>query len=296
MNEEKLSEIRKNIKKRNVILRDGTEVNALGQGTWYMGKNYTNRVEEIKALRLGIDLGMNLIDTAEMYGDGNSEKLVGEAIEGIRENVFLVSKVSPFNAGLSLIEKSCDKSLKRLKTDYLDLYLLHWRGNIPLDETIEGMEKLKQKGKILRWGVSNFDTDDMKELWNRKMGNNCVCNEVLYHLGSRGIEYDLLPWQEANNIPIIAYCPLAQGGLLKKSLLNNEILINIAKHHNVKTIQILLAWSIRNNNIISIPKASRIEHVLENAEASCIYLSEDELIKLDKVFLKPNKKVSLDIV
>lgn len=167
---------------------------------------------------------MELLDTAKMYGDGDSERLVGKAIKGRRDDVFLVSKVYPHHAGLDMIAKACENSLKRLGTDHLDLYLLHWRGRVPLAETIEGMEKLRKEGKIVRWGVSNFDTDDMKELWNTTNGKNCMTNQVLYHLGSRGIEYDLLPWQREHHMPIMAYSPLAQGGTLRRQLLTEEIL------------------------------------------------------------------------
>ncbi|BCZ44940.1 hypothetical protein psyc5s11_10070 [Clostridium gelidum] len=296
MTNNEISEIRDYVEKRKVILPDGTKVSALGQGTWYMGENYSKKNEEIKSLKLGLELGMNLIDTAEMYGDGLSEELVGEVINDIRKDVFLISKVYPNNAGLNSISKACENSLKRLKTDYLDLYLLHWRGGIPLEETIEGMERLKKEGKILRWGVSNFDTDDMEELLNKSMGGNCVVNEVLYHLGSRGIEFDLLPWQRKKNIPTIAYCPLAQGGLLKNELLRNETLDEIAEEHSVKPLQIALAWTIREKNIISIPKASTVDHVIENAKATSITLSSKDIERLEVVFQKPNRKMSLDIV
>lgn len=296
MTNSEILEIREFVEKRKVILPDGTKVSALGQGTWYMGESINKRNEEIKALKLGLELGMNLIDTAEMYGDGLSEELVSQVIEGCRNDVFLVSKVYPHNAGMNSISRACENSLRRLKTDHLDLYLLHWRGRVPFEETIEGMERLKREGKILRWGVSNLDTEDMEELYNKSNGENCIVNEVLYHLGSRGIEYDLLPWQREKNIPTIAYCPLAQGGSLKRDLLNNETLIEIAKEYNAKPLQIALAWTIRKNDIISIPKASNINHVIENAKAASIILSQTDFEKLDKVFKKPNRKMSLDIV
>lgn len=190
-----------------MTLPDGTTIPCLGQGTWYMGEKPKRKAEEIKALQLGIELGMKLIDTAEMYGNGDSERLVGEAIKGRRDDVFLVSKVYPHNSGMDKIKIACENSLKRLGTDHLDLYLLHWRGRVPLEETIEGMERLRKEGKILRWGVSNFDTDDMEELWNTPNGSNCSTNQVLYHLGSRGIDFDLLPWQRVHHMPIMAYSP-----------------------------------------------------------------------------------------
>lgn len=296
MKDSEISEISEFVEKRKVILGDGTKVSALGQGTWFMGENFSKRDNEIKSLKLGLELGMNLIDTAEMYGDGLSEDLISNVIDGCREDVFLVSKVYPHNAEINSIVKACENSLKRLKTDYLDLYLLHWRGRVPLEETIEGMELLKKQGKILRWGVSNLDTDDMEELYNKPSGENCSVNEVLYHIGSRGIEFDLLPWQRNNNIPTIAYCPLAQGGALERNVLKSDLLNEIAREHNVKPLQIALAWTIRENDIISIPKASTVEHVIENAKAASIILSSEDLERLDKVFKKPSRKMSLDIV
>lgn len=296
MTNNEILEIREAMEKRKVILPDGTKVSVLGQGTWYIGENPRKREDEIKTLKLGLELGMNLIDTAEMYGDGLSEELISNVIDSCRKDVFLVSKVYPHNAGKNSIVKACENSLKRLKTDYLDLYLLHWRGRVPIEETIKGMELLKKQGKILRWGVSNFDTEDMEELYNSVYGENCAVNEVLYHLASRGIEFDLLPWQRKNNIPTMAYCPLAQGGSLERNLIGNETLNEIAKEHNVKPLQIALAWTFRENDIISIPKASRIEHVIENAKAASIILSKDDTERLDKVFKKPQRKMSLDIV
>ena len=296
MKDNRILEIREFVEKRKVILGDGTKVSALGQGTWFMGENPGKRDNEIKALKLGVEIGMNLIDTAEMYGDGLSEELISNVINGCRKDVFLVSKVYPHNAGRNSIVKACEDSLKRLKTDYLDLYLLHWRGRVPLEETIEGMELLKKQGKILRWGVSNLDTDDMEELYHKPNGENCTVNEVLYHIGSRGIEFDLLPWQRNNNIPTIAYCPLAQGGSLERNILRNDVLNEIAREHNAKPLQIALAWTIRENDIISIPKASTMEHVIENAKAASIILSQRDIERLDKVFKKPSRKAPLDIV
>jgi diketogulonate reductase-like aldo/keto reductase len=292
----KIMKMKSGIEKRVVTLPDGTSLPCLGQGTWYMGENPQARAKEIKALQLGIELGMKLIDTAEMYGNGDSERLVGEAIKGIRNDVFLVSKVYPHHASLDKISTACENSLKRLGTDRLDLYLLHWRGRIPLEETIEGMEKLRKEGKILRWGVSNFDTDDMIELWNTPNGSNCATNQVLYHLGSRGIDFDLLPWQREHHMPIMAYSPLAQGGSLRKQLLSDPVINEIAKNHNVKPLQIALAWTIRTNDVIAIPKAVQEQHVFENAEAASIELTQEDLNRLDEVFPKPRKKMPLDII
>lgn len=296
LDEKKFTEIRSRLEKRVVTLPDGTTIPCLGQGTWYMGEKPKRKAEEIKALQLGIELGMKLIDTAEMYGNGDSERLVGEAIKGRRDDVFLVSKVYPHNSGMDKIKIACENSLKRLGTDHLDLYLLHWRGRVPLEETIEGMERLRKEGKILRWGVSNFDTDDMEELWNTPNGSNCSTNQVLYHLGSRGIDFDLLPWQRVHHMPIMAYSPLAQGGSLRKQLLTDPTIREIANKYKVKPLQIALAWTIRTNDVIAIPKAVQEQHVIENAEAATIELTKEDLDKLDKVFPKPTKKMPLDII
>lgn len=296
LNKDEIEQIRNINGQRVVRLSDGTSVPALGQGTWYMGEGLQDKDEEVNALKLGIELGMTLIDTAEMYGEGGAELVVGEAIKGIRDKVFLVSKVYPHNSGLRNIATACENSLKRLGTDHLDLYLLHWRGGVPLDETIEGMERLCREGKILRWGVSNFDTEDMEELWNYTKGENCITNQVLYHLGSRGIEFDLLPWQRERNMPLMAYCPIAKGGILRRQLLNDPIVNEIAKEHNVKPLQIILAWSIRSRDVIAIPKAVQREHVIENAKAGSIILSEEDLNRLEGAFPKPRRKMSLDIL
>jgi diketogulonate reductase-like aldo/keto reductase len=281
---------------KRVKLPDETLLPRLGQGTWYVGDNPHKKSDEIRALRLGVELGMNLIDTAEMYGDGKSELLVGEAIEGIRDRVFLVSKVYPHNAGLNRIVKCCEDSLKRLQTDRLDLYLLHWRGSVPFSETAEGMERLVKQGKILRWGVSNLDKADMQELARSAQGTHCVVNQVLYHLGSRGIEFDLLPWQRERAIPTMAYCPLAQAGSLRRGLVDNETVKDIARKHNVNSFQLLLAWSIRSGDVIAIPKASSEEHVYENAAAALIELTDEDLKRLDASFPRPTRKIPLDIV
>lgn len=288
--------VREAVISRKVRLPDGTQVPALGQGTWNMGDDPSRRKEEIYSLQLGIELGMTLIDTAEMYGGGRAEELVGEAIKGRRDEVFLVSKVYPHNASGERLVQSCENSLRRLGTDRLDLYLLHWRGLIPLHETIEGMEKLVRDGKIVRWGVSNLDTSDMKELVSLAGGDRCAVNQVLYHLGSRGIEYDLLPWQREHQMPIMAYCPLAQGGTLRRGLVEHPVVREIAAAHNATPFQILLAWCIRTEDVIAIPKAGRQEHVRENAEAALIRFTEDELRRLDEAFPPPASKQPLDIV
>ncbi|MFD1773418.1 aldo/keto reductase [Paenibacillus rhizophilus] len=296
VNEASKAEIEEANTRSRIALPDGAAVTRIGQGTWNIGEDASRREEEVEALRLGVELGMNLIDTAEMYGEGRSETVVGEAMQGIRDKVFLVSKVYPHNAGLKRIAKSCEDSLKRLRTDRLDLYLLHWRGSVPLEETVEGMERLVEQGKISRWGVSNFDTDDMEELFRLARGTDCATNQVLYHLGSRGIECGLLPWQRERQMPIMAYSPLAQAGSLRKGLVENETVREIAAAHGASPLQILLAWCIREGDVIAIPKASSREHVLQNAAAALISLSAEELQLLDKAFPAPERKMPLDMI
>lgn len=221
------------------VLPDGTQVPALGQGTWFLGEHKAAGLREQEALTAGVSAGMTLIDTAEMYGSGKAELLIGKTIKEMdRSSLFLVSKVYPHNAGRKNIFKSCMASLERMGTDYLDLYLLHWRGGIPLEETVACMEQLKKEGKIRRWGVSNFDTEDMEELWSVPGGKNCAVNQVLYHVASRGIEYDLLPWMRQHQIPLMAYCPLAQGGDLRRGLYESPVLKKVAKAHGASISQI----------------------------------------------------------
>lgn len=283
--------------KHMVTLPDGAEVPALGQGTWFLGEHQSSREQEKEALITGVDSGMTLIDTAEMYGSGLAESLIGKAIAGMdRSKLFLVSKVYPQNAGRKHIFRSCIDSMERMGVDYLDLYLLHWRGGIPLSETVACMEQLKKEGKIRRWGVSNFDTDDMEELWSVPNGKNCAVNQVLYHVASRGIEYDLLPWMREHHVPLMAYCPLAQGGDLKKGLYRNETLRAIAQAHQATVSQILLAFVLRDGSTIAIPRSSKAAHTLENAGADAITLTEEELQMIDRAFAAPTRKVYLDIV
>lgn len=296
MNSSEWQAVRQANKERTVKFPDGTQVPAIGQGTWRMGERPGEKEKEVKALQLGLELGMTLLDTAEMYGEGGAEGVTGEAIRGIRDKVFLVSKVYPHHAGQKSLRKACENSLQRLGTDYLDLYLLHWRGNIPLQETVDEMEKLRKEGKIARWGVSNFDTDDMKELWACDGGSQCATNQVLYHLGSRGVEYDLMPWMRKEGIPLMAYSPIAQGGLLRRELTTHPTVLSIADAHDVSPIQLVLAWSIRNDDVIAIPKAVQQDHVLDNAKAASIRLSEEQLAQLDQAFPPPDRKVGLDIV
>jgi diketogulonate reductase-like aldo/keto reductase len=276
---------------RMTKLPSGENVPVLGQGTWHMGEDPKKRAYEIAALRLGIQYGMTVIDTAEMYGDGASEELIGEAIEGRRKDVFLVSKVLPHHATRIGTIDACERSLLRLGTDHLDLYLLHWRGTVPLTETLAGFADLMHAGKIRRWGVSNFDTADMEELASLPGGDEVATNQVLYNLTRRGIEYDLLPWCEQRNIPIMAYSPIEQGRLLK-----DPVLMAIGALHNATPAQVALAWVLRRERMIAIPKAGTPEHVKENREALDIDLTEDDLAELDRAFPPPTKKVPLEMI
>jgi len=268
----------------------------LGQGAWHIGDDPSKAKDEIAALRLGVELGMTLIDTAEMYGEGRSESLIARALEGMpRDRVQLVSKVYPHNAGRRRIGAACDASLRRLQTDYLDLYLLHWRGSVPLAETVNCMEDLVRSGKILRWGVSNFDTDDMEELWDIPDGSNCAANQVLYHLGSRGIEFDLLPWMKAHGVALMAYCPLAQGGTLSRRLGEDGTLRAVARKYGVGVMQLLLAFVLRQEQTIAIPKAGSPAHVRENAAASNLSLTPEDWVLIDRAFPPPARKTGLDM-
>lgn len=280
-----------------ITLKNKMQVPRLGLGTWYLGEKLSVREEELQAIRTGIENGMTLIDTAEMYGSGLSEQLVGQAIRGIeREKLFLVSKVLPQNAGEKRIRRSINHSLRLLRTDYLDLYLLHWRGNIPLQETVQCMEELVREGKIRAWGVSNFDMDDMEELFALPDGKNCVVNQVLYHLGSRGIEYSLKPWMDAHDVALMAYCPLAQAGRLRQELIHHPVLSRIAAEHQATVLQILLAFVLHRENTVAIPRSGKSVHVQANADAMRIMLSNQELLELDQTFPAPDHKIRLDIV
>ena len=293
---------------KTVQLPDGERVPALGQGTWRMGENKSARADEVEALRLGIDLGVTLIDTAEMYGDGGAEKVVADAIAGQRDRVFVVTKAYPHNASSTELPKACERSLKRLRIDVVDLYLLHWREkNTPLAETVETFEKLRSAGKIRRWGVSNFDVEDIKELNDEILMTNdeqkrsaCSANQVLYNLQHREIEFELLPWSQKNKIPVMAYSPVGHG----RGLLDNATLKKIAKRHDATPAQIALAWVLRAQgppppdgvavaNVIAIPKASDKKHVRENAESAKIRLTKQDLQDLDDTFQPPQSKERL---
>lgn len=273
---------------KTLQLRSGREIPILGQGTWRMGEKASQKQAEINALRLGLDLGLTVIDTAEMYGDGGAEKIVAEAIAARRSEVYLVSKFYPHNASYKGLIAACDRSLSRLKTDYLDLYLLHWRGSVPLSETLLGLQHLKQTGKILDYGVSNFDTDDLQEVESLPGGKEIVVNQVLYNLLRRGIEWDLLPWCKQRQLGIMAYSPVEQ-----KAFVNDSKLKDIATQHNATPTQIALSWLLHQDNVLSIPKATNPAHVKENCAALDIQLTEQELQKLDLTFKPPVRKMSL---
>ena len=266
----------------------GVQVPVIGQGTWRMGEDRHQRAREVAALRKGLDLGLSLIDTAEMYGEGGAELVVGEAIAGRRDEVFLVSKVYPHNASLQGIQAACERSLKRLGCERIDLYLLHWRGRYPLAETVEGFERLREQGKIGAWGVSNFDLDDLLELDQPA----CRTNQVLYNLEARGIEYDLLPWQQRAAMPLMAYCPLSQAG----ALLHEPALLEVAQRHGMTPAQVALAWVLRQEGVIAIPKAVGSSHLRDNAAAASINLSADDLALLDAAFPPPRRKQGLQMV
>jgi diketogulonate reductase-like aldo/keto reductase len=283
---------------KTVTLPDGERVPVLGQGTWRMGENARGHKEEVAALRLGIELGMTLIDTAEMYGEGGAEKVVADAIEDQRDRVFVVTKVYPHNASRTELPKACERSLKRLRIDAIDLYLLHWRErSTQLAETVEAFEKLRTAGKIKRWGVSNFDVDDMEELRSIENGTNCAANQVLYNLENREIESSLLPFlhqlSTIDHQPVpMAYSPFGHG----RGLLESATLKKIAKRHDATTSQIALAWVLRQPRVIAIPKASKEKHVRDNARSIEIKLTREDLADLDREFPAPKSRKSLPML
>jgi len=277
---------------KTVVLADGECVPALGQGTWRMGENKSAHAEEVAALRLGIDLGMTLIDTAEMYGEGGAEKVVADAIEGQRDRVFVVTKVYPHNASCTELPKACEGSVKRLRIEVIDLYLLHWRTNTPLVETVEAFEKLRSTGKIQRWGVSNFDVEDMSELFAIENGSACAANQVLYNLEHREIESGVLPWSQKNKIPIMAYSPVGHG----RGLLKNATLKKIAKRHDSTPGEIALAWVLRQPGVIAIPKAGNQAHVRDNAQSVEIQLTDEDFAEIDREFPPPTSKEPLPML
>jgi len=274
-----------------VTLPSGESIPSMGLGTWHMGERIGNPKTEVDALVRGLDLGAALIDTAEMYARGGAERVVGSAIKGRRDEVFIVSKILPHNASFDGTIRACENSLQRMEIESIDLYLLHWPGNHPLEYTVSAFEQLKTDGKIRHWGVSNFDTSDMQELYGIPDGKNCQINQVLYNLSRRGIEWDLLPWCRSMGLPIMAYSPIEQGRLLE-----NKKLKALASEIGVSAAQLSIAWSIRNNDIITIPKASNLEHVRQNIEAWTIKLEIAILDELDKLFKPPVRKKGLDVL
>ncbi len=272
-------------------LPSGEPIPIFGLGTWMMGENEKKRADEVAALKLGLDLGATLIDTAEMYGDGAAEVIVGDAIAGHRDGLFLVGKVLPENASRKDTIAACEGSLSRLRTDRIDLYLLHWRGSTPLQHTLDAFLQLQRDGKIRHWGVSNFDTDDMEEMLALPGGEACAVNQVLYNLKRRRIEYDLVPCCRDRNIPIMAYSPIEQGRLLGAAALKE-----VAQRHGASTAQIALAWLLRKPATIVIPKATNPDHVRDNFAALDLTLTDDDLAVLDRAFPPPYKKYPLEML
>ena len=266
-----------------VALRDGRQAPALGMGSWHLGQGGHPAGEELKALRTGIALGMTLIDTAEIYSGGASEELVGRAIRGQRDRVFLVSKVAPSHATTRGIPEACEASLQRLGTDHLDLYLLHWRSGTDLDAVVTAFEGLKKAGKIKAWGVSNFEVDDMQDLWQVEQGDRCAANQVRYSLEDRDIESGLLAWCREHQVAIMAYSPLGTGGLI-----GNATLEQIGKRHGVTGPAVAIAWTMRSGHVISIPESGSPEHIREDAKALALKLTADDMTTLDRVFPPPD--------
>lgn len=276
---------------RPVLLAAGEAVPCLGLGTWAMGNNARDRPGEVRAIRHGIDLGMTLVDTAEMYADGGAEEMLAEALAGRRERVFVVSKVYPHNAGRRSAIAACEASLGRLRTDRLDLYLLHWRGRIPLAETVEAFERLHEAGKIRHWGVSNFDVDDMEALLEVAGPDRCACNQVLYNPGRRGIEWDLLPWMRERHIPVMAYSPIEQGRLL-----GEPVFAQIAGEHGATPAAVALAWLLRHPDVIAIPKSVSLAHLDANRSSHDLELGPADIARIDARFPPPDRAAPLSML
>ena len=275
---------------RTLMLPSRRPIPVLGQGTWAMGEDPGRKRAEADALRLGMDLGMTLIDTAEMYGEGGAEEVVAEALAGRRDQAFVVSKVYPHNAGKRAVLAACERSLARLGTGHIDLYLLHWRGSVPLDETLEGFEALKKAGKILDYGVSNFDVNDMREA-----GAGVAANQVLYNLARRGVEWDLLPWCREHGVPLMAYSPLESSASEQAGLLRTRGLVKVAGRHGVSAAQVAIAWLLHQEGVVAIPKAVAPAHVRENRAALDIMLSAQDMADLDAAFPPPRRATPLDM-
>jgi diketogulonate reductase-like aldo/keto reductase len=277
---------------RTIALPSGEKVPALGLGTWYMAEDPSRRADELAALRRGLDLGLRLVDTAEMYADGAAEALVGEAIAGRRDEVFLVSKVLPSNASHAKTIAACERGLRRLRTDRIDLYLLHWRGFRRIEETIGAFRELEEAGKIRSWGVSNFDVADLVDVVGiAPDGPRVQTDQVLYNLSRRGIELDLLPWCRARRLPVMAYSPIEQGRLL-----GHPALREVARRHGATPAQVALAWVLRHDGVIAIPKAASAAHVDENRAALELRLREEDLAALDRAFPPPSEKRPLEML
>ncbi|TXD61561.1 aldo/keto reductase [Ralstonia sp. TCR112] len=276
---------------KHVTLPNGERVPALGMGTWNMGDNRATRAEEIATLRLGLDLGLRLIDTAEMYGEGLSESLIGEAIDGRRDEVFLVSKVYPHNANRRGIAAACERSLRRLGTDRLDLYLLHWRGDVPFEDTLEGLQALQRDGKIRQYGVSNLDLSDMEEWWDAPGGDQTAVNQLLYNLSRRGIEWDVLPWLRERRVPVMAYSPIEQARLVR-----HPKLVRFAQESGMTPAQVALAWLLANDDIIAIPKTGHRDRLRENIGALSHTLTAEQLATLDSIFPPPKGPRALEML
>jgi diketogulonate reductase-like aldo/keto reductase len=280
---------------QTVTLPDDEKVPALGLGTWHTGENARSRKQEIAAVRFAVELGYRLIDTAEMYGEGGAEEVIGAALAEVfatravrREDLFIVTKVYPHNASREGVIAACERSLRRLGLDHVDLYLLHWRGQHPLTATIEGFEALKAAGRIRHWGVSNFDQDDMEELWQAAGGKACAANQVYYSASKRGVEFDLLPWQREHRVPLMAYCPIDQGALAR-----DRTFAAIGQRLGASAAQVALAWTLREPGVIAIPKAVREAHLRENLGAAQLTLSAEDLAAIDHAFPPPKRKSRL---
>jgi diketogulonate reductase-like aldo/keto reductase len=278
---------------KRLLLPSGSEMPVLGQGTWNMGEDPAARRDEVAALRLGMDLGMTLIDTAEMYGEGGGEEVVGEAIAGRRDDAFIVSKVYPHNADRRGVQAACERSLRRLGTERIDLYLLHWRGNVPLAETLEAFVRLREQGKIGDFGVSNFDTGDMEEAAALPGGGLIATDQVLYNLTRRGIEWDLLPWCRERRMPLMAYSPLESNPQEQGRLLGDPQLAAVARRHGVTPARVALAWVLRHEGVAVIPKAVRPQHVRDNRAALDLVLTPEDLAQLDAAFPAPRRRQPL---
>ena len=279
-----------------VTFPSGEERPALGLGTWRMGEDAGQRAAEVRALRLALDIGYRVVDTAEMYGDGGAESVLGQALaealcEGVaRDELFVVSKVLPHRAGADAMRAACEDSLRRLRLDCIDLYLLHWRGGVPLAETVRGFEQLQRRGWIRQWGVSNFDLDDLRELAAVPGGKGCAANQVYYSMSERGVEFDLLPWQQLHQMPLMAYSPIDQGGLV-----DHPGLRAVAESHRATPTQVALAWVLRQPGVMAIPKALRAVHLRQNWAARELHLGEAELAQLDRLFSPPRRKRPLAV-